>query len=148
MNQPSFTAEFTVKETPDQVFEAVTRVSDWWTETIEGRSAQAGDEFTFRDEGIRFATFRLTEVEPGRRMVWEVLDSYLNFVDDHGEWTGTRVIFDLQGGRDGTTLHFTHEGLLSTVECYDACSTGWGMCMSSIKRLITTGESQTGPKPR
>lgn len=146
MNQPSFTTEFTVPHPPEQVFHAATRVSDWWSETVEGSSAELGDEFTFRDEGIRYATFRLTEVEPGRRMVWTVLDSYLNFVDDYDEWNGTRVIFEIAGSPDGTTLRFTHEGLRPAVECYDACSTGWGMCMSSLQRLITTGQSQTGQR--
>lgn len=146
MNTTSFSAEFTVPQSPEQVFAAVTRVRDWWSEQIEGDSAAAGDEFVFSDEGIRHARFRLTEVVPGRRMVWQVVDSYLTFVDDHDEWTGTRVIFDLTSGTDGTTLRLTHEGLLPAVECYDACSLGWTACLHSIRELTVTGRSQTGPR--
>ncbi len=73
-------------------------------------------------------------------------DSELVFVEDRDEWTGTRVIFDITADGDATTLHFTHEGLLPAVECYDACSDGWSRCMRSLEQLIVTGRSQTGPK--
>lgn len=146
MSKPSYTTEFTVTESPERVYRAVASVRDWWTETIEGSTTDLGDEFVFSDAGIRFARFHIAEAVPGRRMVWEVRDSYLTFVDDHDEWTGTRVIFEVTESSGETTLHFTHEGLRPAVECYDACSRGWGACMHSIKKLITTGVSQTGPK--
>ncbi len=147
MSNPSYTDGFTVTETPERVFAGVTDVRNWWTETIEGDTGQQGDTFVFRDAGIRFARFRLTEVIPGQRVVWTVEDSELVFVDDRDEWTGTKVIFDITTGNGTTTLHFTHDGLLPSVECYEACSTGWSGCMRSLEQLIVTGESQTGPKP-
>ena len=49
MNTTSFSAEFTVSQPPEQVFAAVTRVRDWWSEQIEGDSAAPGDEFVFSD---------------------------------------------------------------------------------------------------
>ena len=59
-------------------------------------------------------------------MVWHVVDSYLTFIDDRDEWTDTNVVFDITATPDGTTLHFTHEGLTAAEsECFEACSRGW-----------------------
>ena len=146
-------ATITVDHTPDEVFSATTNVRGWWSENIIGATAELHDEFVFTDdsespgetarsgEGIRFARFRLTEVVPGQRMVWHVVDSYLAFIEDHEEWTDTRVVFDLSTGRDGTTVEFTHEGLTEAgSDCFEACSQGWTYYITrSLPQLIATG---------
>ena len=148
MHETSYHAEFTLDRTPDEVFDAVTDVRGWWSQGLEGASAELGDEFTFADgdDSIRRARFRLVEVVPARRVVWEVLDSYLGFVDDHEEWTGTRVVFDIAESTEGTTLHFVHEGLTPSSECYEACSRGWDFYLDqSLPQLVTTGAGQPIP---
>ncbi len=142
-----FTASITVDQTPDEVFAAITDVRGWWNENLIGDSAALDEQFVFFDEGIRFSRFRLTEVEPGKRIVWQVVDSYLAFVSDHDEWTGTTVVFDIAATTDGTTLHFTHQGLTSTSECYVACSKGWSFYINkSLPQLLATGTGQPIPK--
>jgi uncharacterized protein YndB with AHSA1/START domain len=147
------TATTSVDHTPDEVFAAITDVRGWWSENLIGATAALHDEFVFTDDaeyagqaarsgdGIRFARFRLTEVVPGKRMVWQVVDSYLSFVEDHDEWTGTRVVFVVTAGPDGTTVDFTHEGLSAAgSECFEACSRGWTFYITeSLPRLIATG---------
>ncbi|QFY09903.1 SRPBCC domain-containing protein [Nonomuraea phyllanthi] len=161
-NTTHLTATMTVDRTPDEVFAAVTNVRGWWNENLIGDTAVLLDEFVFTDdseragefaqgkEGIRFARFQLTEVVPGRRMVWHVVDSYLTFVDDHDEWTGTNVIFDITTDAQGTTLHFTHEGLTAgESECFEACSRGWTFYITtSLPQLITTGVGRPIPSYR
>lgn len=144
------TARISVSHTPDEVFAAITNVRGWWSENIIGATAAADDEFVFYEagDGIRFSRFRLTEVVPGRRVVWHVVDSYLIFIEDHDEWTDTRVIFDISAGSDGTTVHFTHEGLTAADSaCFEACSRGWTFYITeSLPRLIATGTGQPMPK--
>ncbi|WP_328387857.1 SRPBCC family protein [Nocardia sp. NBC_00416] len=153
------TATITVDRTPDEVFAAVTDVRGWWSENLIGATTGLHDEFVFTDDckyagetaqekkGIRFSRFRLTEVVRGERMVWHVLDSYLTFVDDRHEWTDTDVVFDIAATPEGTTLHFTHEGLTAASECFEACSRGWTFYITtSLPQLIATGAGQPIPK--
>ncbi|WP_051215279.1 SRPBCC family protein [Granulicoccus phenolivorans] len=149
----NLTATVTVPQPPEQVFGAITDVRGWWSENLIGNSAALHDEFVFTDDseyagqtarssnGIRYARFRLTEVVPGRRMVWHVVDCHLNFVADHREWADTHVVFDLAPTPEGTTVHFTHEGLTAAEsECFDACSRGWTFYITrSLPDLIATG---------
>lgn len=146
------TATMTVDQTPDDVFAAITNVRGWWSENVIGDTATLNEQFVFTeytydggtDDGIRFCRFRLSELVPGKRVVWHVLDSYLNFVADHDEWTGTNVIFDITATSNGTTLHFTHEGLTAAdSDCFEACSRGWTFYITkSLPRLIATGTGQ------
>lgn len=142
-NTENLTATVTVDHSPKQVFEAITDVRGWWSQNVVGATAALHDEFIFTEvgEGIRFARFELTEVTPGRRMVWHVRDCYLNFVDDHDEWTDTKVVFDLTADARGTTLRLTHEGLTAgESECYEECSRGWTFYITkSLPRLLATG---------
>lgn len=154
------TATMSVDRTPDEVFEAITDVRGWWNENIIGDTASLHDEFVFTDdssyagetarakEGIRFCRFRLTEVVPGERMVWHVVDADLTFVDDRDEWTGTNVIFEIAASASGTVVHFTHEGLTAAdSECFEACSRGWTFYITeSLPQLITSGTGRPMPK--
>jgi uncharacterized protein YndB with AHSA1/START domain len=148
MSDNSLTIEIVVPNTPEEVFEAVTNVRGWWSEGIGGETRDVGDEFTFSDHVEHWCRFRLTEVTPPRRVVWHVLDSRLDFVEDHTEWTGTQVIFDITPAPGGTSLRFTHQGLTPTVECYDACSRGWDFYINrSLPEFLATGTGQPIPKP-
>lgn len=161
-NTEHLTATMTVDQTRDEVFAAITHVRGWWSENLIGDSATLHDEFVFTDDsqypgeaartktGIRFARFQLTEVVPGHRMVWHCVDSYLDFIDDHHEWTDTTAVFDITTGARGTTLRFTHVGLTAAESaCFEACSRGWTFYVTtSLPELITTGAGQPIPRYR
>ncbi|PRX50086.1 hypothetical protein B0I33_102204 [Prauserella shujinwangii] len=161
-NTEYLTATMTVDQSPEEVFAAITDVRGWWNENIIGDTVALHDEFVFTDDyahagevaqgkrGIRFARFQLTEVEPGVRVVWHVLDADLTFVADSDEWTGTDVIFDITADARATTLHFTHKGLTAAEsECFEACSSGWTFYIStSLPQLIATGTGQPIPSYR
>lgn len=147
------TATITVDHTPEEVFAAVTDVRGWWNANIIGATAALHDEFVFTDDckypgeaarsgdGIRFCRFRITEVVPGARVVWHVVDAHISFIADHDEWTGTDVVFDIAATPDGTTLNFVHRGLTaSESECFQACSRGWTFYITkSLPQLLATG---------
>jgi regulatory protein YycH of two-component signal transduction system YycFG len=150
----SFTTSITVDKTPHEVFEAVTNVRGWWSQTITGDTAQQGDEFEFEVKGVHYSKQQLVEVIPDKRVVWLVTEANMTFIPDHGEWKGTEVIFDITADGDKTTLTFTHVGLVPAIACYGACMPAWTQYIEhSLKQLIETGigdpnlEGRTISKP-
>lgn len=147
MQDDSFTTEFTVDVPTDKVFAAIADVRGYWSPSTTGETEREGDEFTFRDTAL-MSHFRISEVVPERRVVWQVLDSKTPFVEDPAEWDGTRVVFDIAPDGDGTRLRFTHEGLTPAKECFHDCSRGWtGVINESLQHLVTTGHSMFDEQP-
>jgi len=149
MSEQNFTATFSVDQSPQEVFDAVNNVRGWWSEEIEGVTDKTGEEFTYRYEDLHRCTIRVTELVPGEKVSWFVVDNYFSFTEDKTEWKGTTINFDIAQKDGRTELRFTHVGLTPEYECYDACSEGWGnYIMSSLRNLITTGEGQPNAKGR
>ena len=122
------TMSFTVEQTPEQVFDAVNDVRSWWGASIVGDTTTQGAEWVYTVPDLHFSKFRTTELSRDERVEWLVLDSYLSFIEDKQEWTGTTVRFDISqdGAPDGRTrLTFTHLGLNPAHECFDVCDTAW-----------------------
>lgn len=130
MDSKNFSLTLTSRQSPADVFQAVTNVRAWWSgfysEEITGETEKLNDEFTFRAaEGAHHTKQKLVEVIPDKRIVWLVTHSNLNFLEHPEEWLGTRVIFEINKIGKNTQLTFTHEGLTPEVECYRACAPGW-----------------------
>lgn len=142
-----FSSTFSVDRTPQEAFEGVTNTRGWWSENIEGVTDQVGGEFGYQFKDIHRCTIRVTELVPGRRVKWLVLDNYFNFITDQAEWKGTEVVFDISEKDGGAEVRFTHIGLVPEYECYDVCSNAWGGYISgSLRDLINTGKGQPNPK--
>ncbi len=143
MDDRSFTTAFRVDRTPEEVFAAVNNVRAWWSEDIQGDTAQAGSIFKYRFRDIHRSTIKVQESVPGKKVVWYVLDHYFNFTKDAAEWKGTRIVFDI-AAKDGLTeLRVTHDGLTPKDECYDVCADGWTTYVNgSLRSLIETGQGQ------
>jgi hypothetical protein len=87
------------------------------------------------------STQKITELVPGKKVVWRVLDAKINFVKDKAEWNGTDIVFEITKEGDKTELRFTHVGLVPTIECYGKCAGAWGFYINeSLRDLITTGK--------
>jgi Activator of Hsp90 ATPase homolog 1-like protein len=143
MSSQNFTTAFLVDQTPDQAFAAITDVRGWWSGEIEGRTDAPGEEFTYRYQDVHYTKQRISELVPGRKVVWQIVDAYLNFTDDPHEWTGTEVVFEVAPKGDQTEVRFSHIGLTPESECYDQCSSAWSFyIVGSLRRLITTGEGE------
>ncbi|MBU2665341.1 SRPBCC domain-containing protein [Actinoplanes bogorensis] len=134
---------FTVDNSPQEVFKAVTNVGGWWTGVVEGDPA---GEFTYRYEDLHYSRQRVIEWVTDRKVVWRVTEAHLTFVADPAEWVGTEIVFEVvpQGAR--TEVRFTHEGLRSDFECYEQCSSAWAFFVNaSLRRLIETGDGPATP---
>ena len=150
MKTKDYTTSFAVDQSPEQVFAAVNDVRGWWSGDIDGRTDKLGAEFTYRYQDIHRSTQKITELVPGRKVVWHVEDARISFAKDKSEWNGTDVVFEIarkSGDGEKTELRFTHVGLVSTIECYGKCSGAWGFYINeSLRRLIATGKGDPNQK--
>jgi len=152
MDTSSFTLTLLTEQSPDAVFQAVTKVRDWWSgyyaEEITGGTEKLGDEFSFRaGDGVHYSKQQLIEVIPGQKIVWLITESNLSFADPADEWTGTRVIFDISGKGSKTQLTFTHQGLTPAFECYESCAPAWTQYLENkllplINKGVAAGAAQ------
>lgn len=144
MNRKDFTITLLVDKTPQEAFDTINDVRGWWTENLEGSSQKPGDEFTVRFDDIHMSKQKLVEVIQGKKVVWLVTDSKLNFVEDKQEWTNTKISFEIAEQDGQTQIKFTHFGLVPEVECYNGCSTGWTYYIGSLYKLLTEGKGTPG----
>jgi len=149
MKSQNYTTSFSVDQTPEEAFAAINNVRGWWSGEIEGSTNNLWDEWTYRYKDIHYSKQKITELVPGKKIVWLVLDSSLNFVEDKKEWNGTKITFEIAKKGGKTQVAFSHVGLVPEVECYDACSNAWGGYInSSLRNLITKGKGQPNPKEK
>jgi len=142
-----FSASFTVKQSPQEVFDAVTNVRGWWSEEIDGGTAKLYDEFYYHYRDVHECWIKLIEVVPNSRIVWLVKDNHFNFTKDEQEWKGTKVVFDITPQNSNTTLQFTHVGLVPEYECYEICHEAWSNYIKhSLRNLIERGKGEPNPR--
>jgi hypothetical protein len=140
------TIAFEVERSADAVFAAINNVRGWWSQNIEGETYQLGAEFVFHNEPIHYTKFRITEFDPGRRVVWQVLDSMLSFTADPREWDGDRLVFDIVPQGESSEVTFTQMGLVPAKECFEVCQNAWsGYIKGSLRGLILYGQGAPIP---
>ena len=145
MDNQDFTTMLLVDQTPDEAFTAINDVRGWWTGEpgVEGSADKVGDEFTYRYKDIHYSKQKVTELIPGKKIVWLVTESKLNFIKDKQEWTGTKISFDITKKGNKTGVRFTHVGLGPDIECYGDCSNAWSSYISNSLRDFITKDKST-----
>jgi hypothetical protein len=128
----SFTTTFAVDQPAEVVFNAINNVRGWWSEEIDGRTDELGEfEYHYRD--VHRCTIKITELVPGKKVVWHVVDNYFDFVQDKSEWKDTDIAFEIVKKGDKTEVRFTHVGPIPAYECFE-----WRSCS---KLRYCSGES-------
>ncbi len=117
MKKRNFTTTISVDQTPHEAFAAINNVRGWWSENIEGSTANLGDEWTYRYKDAHRCTMKVTEMVPNKKVVWLVVDNYFNFTQDKTEWTNTKIVFEISTQSDKTEIRFTHEGFGAHQKC-------------------------------
>ena len=141
MKNNNHTITILVDQTPTEVFNAVNNVRGWWSKGIKGDTTHLNDEFIFEVKGVHYSRQKLVEFIPGKKVAWLITESNIQFVEDTNEWTGTKVIFEIDKKENQTRLVFTHEGLVPGVACYESCAPAWtAYIQHSLYNLITTGK--------
>ena len=141
MKTSDYTTSFAVEQSPEDVFNAINNVRAWWSGDIDGSTDRLGAEFRYRYQDVHDTTQRITEWVPGKKVVWHIVDSHIDFVQDKAEWNGTDVVFEIAKKGAKTELRFTHVGLVPAIECYGKCAGAWGFYINeSLRNLITAGK--------
>ncbi|WP_255460447.1 SRPBCC family protein [Lacibacter sediminis] len=144
-----FTATIVVDQTPEQVFNAVNHVRGWWSEEIEGNTDKLNAVFDYHYEDVHRCKMEIIEFIPNRKVVWLVHENYFRFTNDKTEWTGTKIVFDIDEKEGKTQLRFTHLGLVPEYECFQVCRDAWTTYVTkSLHSLITTGKGQPNGKDK
>jgi hypothetical protein len=137
MNQQNYQCSIAVDVTPHEAFEALNQVNEWWAKDFEGSAEKLNDVFTVHF-GETWVTFKISELIPDKKIVWQVTDCYLPWLNDKTEWNGTSVEFEISSSGDETQVTMTHIGLVPEVECYGACEAGWNEHFKgSLFKLLT-----------
>ncbi|KAA0021752.1 SRPBCC family protein [Antrihabitans cavernicola] len=124
----------------DEVYTALTTIdglAGWWASNTAGNADEGGViEFRFGPGGF---DMKVTELDPGKKVVWEV-------VDGPEEWIGTEISWELKQSDDFAIILFAHRGWREEVEFMYHCSTKWATFLMSLKSLIETGSGAPDPR--
>ncbi|MCW2924614.1 MAG: ATPase [Thermoleophilia bacterium] len=143
MSEQNLSMTMVTERTPDEVFDAINDVASWWSGQVEGDTDRVGAEFTYRYGDVHHSVQRITQLVPGERVAWHVIEANLPAVEPADEWNGTDIVFDLTPVDGGTELRFTHVGLAPDCACYDRCTAGWDALIGrNLRARIATGQAQ------
>lgn len=137
----NFNISITAKISPEAALEKINQIPKWWGVIIEGNTAKLNDQFVIKMGSEAFFNCTITEMIPGKRVVWAIGDCYMPWYKNKKEWSDTRLIFEITENNITTEVHFIHEGLTSELECYNDCKPGWThWIQNSLFSYFTTGE--------
>src|ERR687897_99963 len=100
-----------IKSSTAEVYAALTTVdglAGWWANDTKGDGDDVGGVLAFRFGAGGF-DMKVLELDPGKRVLWEV-------VDGPEEWIGTHVEWDLSQADDYAIVLFKHAGWKEPVE--------------------------------
>lgn len=137
----SYTYRFSTQKSPGEIFQLLLDIDQWWSglyeESIMGKSQNLGDEFSFSaGGGMHVTKQKLVELIPNKKIVWQVTESNLTFLDNPFEWENSKLSFDITEQKNETHVLFTHVGLEPQIECYTNCSTAWSQYFSKLEEKL------------
>jgi uncharacterized protein YndB with AHSA1/START domain len=137
---PDILHKVDIKSSPNDTYRALATLEGldgWWTRTTQG-NPNAGGKIEFRFGPRGGFDMKVLEAEPGKRVLWQV-------VDGPDVWIGTKISFDLRRDGDYTAVLFKHQGWKEPVEFMHHCSTKWATFLLSLKSFVEAGEGRPYP---
>jgi len=123
----------------EEAFEKIRSPHQWWTVHFKGKSKRLNDTFTLRFGENKFR-FKVVEMVPDQKLVWLTIHSFMPWLKDRSEWTGTKIVFEFSKTKNRTKIDLTHIGLVPVIECYGVCKVGWNQYFGeSIPALLSKG---------
>jgi hypothetical protein len=140
MINKNFHIRIAVNASAENAMKKISEVNKWWAKNFTGNAEKLNDKFSVHF-GKTFVDFMISELVPGKKVVWKVTDCNLHWINNKKEWNGTKVVFEIFEKKNGTQIDFTHIGLVPGVECYEDCEVGWtGHITNSLVKFINEGK--------
>ena len=124
----NYKTEIKVNCSSNKLFNAITKeLSNWWCKQ-DSIGINLGDIFTV-SWGEPWYKFKVIECIENKQLVWRCIDANqkiegLNNIEK--EWVGTKIHWSIvETSIDKCILDFTHEGLNSSLLCFNFCSKTW-----------------------
>jgi hypothetical protein len=96
MTNKSYSTNIEVAQSAKIIFHAINDVTKWWSKDFEGNSTKLNDEFIINHPNQHYSKQKLVEVISGKKIVWLVTESKLNWIKNNKEeWTNTKMIFEI-----------------------------------------------------
>jgi len=139
----NYTREIIVSNTPGAAYRAMTSEFDkWWTAGSTPVTA-VGDMVTFRFDPT-YWTMRAIKLIPDQTVELECVEAH--HIHEglsetiRKEWEGTTLKWEIQSQGENTKITFVHEGLVSSLDCYEICEMGWDhYFVNSLKNYLDKG---------
>ena len=74
METKDFNSSISAKISPGDAIKKISKVPDWWGVTFTGNAEKQDDTFIVKMGGDSFFNFTVTELIPGKKIVWLVTD--------------------------------------------------------------------------
>ncbi|MEP6677332.1 MAG: hypothetical protein ABJA78_19380 [Ferruginibacter sp.] len=140
MKTENFNCSITANTSTQRAVESISNVSGWWATNVTGNSQQLNDVFTVRF-GKTFATIKVLEFVPGKKIMWHVIDSLVPLFKNEKQWNDTKMLWEITPENNAVRISFTHIGLTPETECYTDCVMGWSFFVKeSLFKLLTEGK--------
>ena len=137
--QTDYHVSIQVPASAQQAAKAISNVPAWWAKNFEGSARKVNDIFVVHF-GETFVRFKISEMIPDKKSIWEVQDCFLHWLKDKTEWNHTRILWEIKSGKDLTEIGMTHVGLKPGMECFNDCEKGWDQHVkNSLVHLLTKG---------
>lgn len=142
-----FTVSIQVDKSPEEAYSAINNVRGWWSEQIDGPTDKLNEAYLYHFKDVHIVKMKITELIPGKKVTWKVLENHFSFTKNPNEWKDTSIHFDIEQKGGKTEICFTHVGLTSADECFNVCNEAWtNYITNSLFNLITKGKGQPNPK--
>lgn len=140
----NYTSEIVVTNTAEAAYQALTTGFDKWWTTDCNPISKIEDKITFRF-GSTYWIMRANSLIPDKFVELECIEAH--HVHDGlpslilNEWKDTKLKWSIQKQEEKTKIILVHEGLIPSLECYEACEQGWDyFFVNSLKQYLDTGK--------
>lgn len=118
-----------------QALSTLNGLKSWHTAHIDGKADLHG-VLTFSGTGKPVFRWKIAQVEPNKKLVWECLEG-------PGDSVGTKVAYKLSKTDDGRTLvELSHQAWPHEQGNFRKCNTLWGILLHHLKNYVETGKSE------